>query len=185
MADSEVSHSHVGYAAMPRVGGGRRPAVARTLLLATLTAVTLCLGYGQEQATPPAGGEAPAAIEAHHRKFIGAFASRDAAAAAALHAPDARLLPERGGVVEGPQAVTAYWRGVMESGVRLVQLQTLSVEQRGDLAYETGDYMATVPAGPGVTDVRSGNYLVVWRRAGEGWVVAAAIWNAGKDRQGR
>ena len=184
MADPKMSQSHVGYAALLKAVGGCRPAAARILLLAALWAVTLCLGYGQEPATPPESGEARAAIEAHHRKFIGAFAGRDAAAAAALHAPDARLLPERGGVVEGPQAVAAYWRGVMESGVRLVQLQTLSVEQRGDLAYETGDYMATVPTGPGVTDVRSGNYLVVWRRAGEGWLMAAAIWNAGKGGQG-
>jgi ketosteroid isomerase-like protein len=166
--------------------GGRRPAVARTFLLAALTAAGLCLGYGQEQAGPPAGGvEARAAVEANHRKFTGAFAARDAVAAAALHAPDARLLPELGGPVEGAQAVEAFWRGAMESGVRLVQLQTLSVEERGELAYETGDYMVTVPAGPGVTDVRSGNYLVVWRRSGGGWLVAAAIWNAGKGGQGR
>jgi ketosteroid isomerase-like protein len=166
--------------------GGYRPAVERTFLLAALTAAALCLGYGQEQTAPPVGGtEARAAIEANHRKFTGAFAARDAAKAAALHAPDARLLPEGDGPIEGAQVVEAYWRGAMESGVRLVQLQTLSVEERGELAYETGDYMVTVPTGPGVTDVRSGNYLVVWRRSGGDWLVAAAIWNAGKGGLGR
>lgn len=169
----------MGCAAMMNSGGGYL-ATARTFLLAALAILTPCLGYGQEQATPRSDAETRAAIEANHRKFIGAFAARDAAAAAALHAPDARLLPERGAPVEGAPAVEAYWRGAMESGVRLVQLQTLSVEERGDLAYETGDYMATVPAGAGVTDVRAGSYLVVWRRSGGVWLVAAAIWNASK-----
>ena len=167
------------------VGARCRPAVKRTLLLAAVLAVTSYLGRAQENAAPAGGGEARAAIEANHRKFTGAFAKGDAAAVAALHAPDARVLPERGRPVEGSQAVEAYWRDVMKSGVRLVQLQTLSVEERGDLAYETGDYMTTAPAAPGVTEVNSGNYLVVWRRAGGEWAVAAAIWNTNRDAAGR
>jgi uncharacterized protein (TIGR02246 family) len=167
-------------------GGGDkcRSAAKWTLLLAAVVAVTSYLGRAQENVAP-AGGEARAAIEAYHRKFTGAFAKGDAAAVAALHAPDARVLPERGRPVEGAQAVEAFWRDVMKSGVRLVQLQTLSVEERGDLAYETGDYMTTAPAGPGVTEVDSGNYLVVWRRAGGEWAVAAAIWNTNRGAEAR
>ena len=170
-----------------RMGGGAkcRPAAKRTLLLAAVVAVTSYLGSAQENVAPPGGGEARAAIEANHRKFTGAFAKGDAAAVAALHAPDARVLPERGLPAEGAQAVEAFWRDVMKSGVRLVQLQTLSVEVRGDLAYETGDYMTTAPAGPGVTEVSSGNYLVVWRRAGGEWAVAAAIWNTNRGAAAR
>ena len=153
-----------------------------------VAAAPAAAGLRQDVApTPPASpaGEARAAVAAGHQKFSGAFARRDAADAAALHAADAKLLPENGRAVEGAQAVEAFWRAAMESGVRLVQLQTLSVEERGDLAYETGDYMTTVPTGPGVTDVRSGNYLAVWRREGGDWKVAAAIWNRGGAPAGR
>ena len=167
-------------------GGDKCRSVAkRTLLLAAVVAAISYHGRAQENVALPGGGEARAAIEANHRKFTGAFAKGDAAAVAALHAPDARVLPERGRPVEGAQAVEAFWRDVMKSGARLVQLQTLSVEERGDLAYETGDYMTTAPAGPGVTEVNSGNYLVVWRRAGGDWAVAAAIWNTNRDAAAR
>jgi ketosteroid isomerase-like protein len=156
--------------------------------LAIALAAAAALGLARRQDVAPARaptmGEARAAVAANHQKFTGAFARRDAAAAAALHASDARLLPENGRAVEGAQAVEAFWRAAMESGVRLVQLQTLSVEERGDLAYETGDYMTTVPTAPGVTDVRSGNYLAVWRREGGDWKVAAAIWNRGESPAG-
>src|SRR5215208_6483467 len=133
---------------------------------ALVIAAALGLGYRQEGALPAPGGEARAAVAANHQKFIGAFAKGDAAVVAALHAADAKLLPENGHPVAGAQEVEAFWRDVMRSGSRLVQLQTLSVEERGDLAYETGDYMMTVPVGAGVTDVRAGNFVVVWRREG-------------------
>ena len=157
-----------------------RRMIRMALVIAAASAVALGLGYRQEGAPPASGGETRAAVEANHQKFIGAFAKGDAAAVAALHAADAKLLPENGHPVAGAQEVEAFWRDVMRSGSRLVQLQTLSVEERGDLAYETGDYMTTVPAGAGVTDVRAGNFVVVWRRAGGDWKVAVAIWNTGK-----
>jgi len=152
----------------------------RSALVIAVAAAAVGLGYRQEGAPPAPAVEARAAVEATHQKFIGAFARGDAAAVAALHAPDAKLLPENGHPVAGAQEVEAFWRDVMRSGSRLVQLQTLSVEERGDLAYETGDYMTTVPVGAGLTEVRTGYFVVVWRRTGGDWKVAAAIWNRGK-----
>lgn len=155
------------------------------VIAATAAAAAFGLGYRQEGTPPVPGSDARTAVAANHQKFIGAFAKGDAAAVAALHAADAKLLPENGRPVAGAQEVEAFWRDVMRSGSRLVQLQTLSVEERGDLAYETGDYMTTVPAGAGVTNVRAGNFVVVWRREGGDWKVATAIWNTGKAAPGR
>lgn len=60
----------------------------------------------------------------------------------------------------------------------------LSLEERGDLAYETGDYVATVLIGAGGTEARTGKYIVVWKRPGDERLVVAAIWNMNNDAAG-
>ena len=153
----------------------------RAALIAFLLAGTF-VASAQEvpPAGPPAAEEARAAIAANHSKFVGAFGKGDAAAVAALHAADAKLLPQVAPPVEGVRNVEAFWGGLLKAGARLVQLQTLSVEERGELAYEVGDYIVTTQPSPGLTAINSGNYLVVWRRQGGEWKLAAAIWNTDK-----
>jgi len=152
----------------------------RAALIAAFLAGTFVASGQEAPAGPPAAEEARAAIAANHSKFVGAFGKRDAAALAALHAADARLLPQGGRPVEGIQNVEAFWGGLLKAGARLVQLQTLSVEERGELAYEVGDYIVTTQPQPGLTAINSGSYLVVWRRQGAEWKLAAAIWNTDK-----
>ncbi|HEX6623672.1 MAG TPA: DUF4440 domain-containing protein [Pyrinomonadaceae bacterium] len=152
----------------------------RAALIAFLLAGSFVASGQEAPAAPPAAEEARAAIAANHSKFIGAFGKGDAAAVAALHAADARLLPHGGRPVEGVQNVEAFWAGLLKAGARLVQLQTLSVEERGELAYEVGDYIVTTRPQPGLTAINSGSYLVVWRRQGGEWKLAAAIWNTDK-----
>lgn len=149
----------------------------RAILLAAVLATHTVLAQAQETGTP-AGGDAQAAIAANHSKFVGAFGKRDAAAVAALHAADARLLPQGRRPVEGAKDVEAFWRGLLEAGARLVQLQTQRVETHGEVAYEVGDYIMTVQTKPGETIVHAGNYLAVWKRQEGEWKVAAAIWNS-------
>jgi ketosteroid isomerase-like protein len=152
----------------------------RAALIVAFLAGTLAASGQEAPAGPPAAEEARAAIAANHSKFVGAFGKRDAAAVAALHADDAKLLPQGGRPVEGVRNVEAFWGGLLKAGARLVQLQTLSVEERGELAYEVGDYIVTTQPSPGLTAINSGSYLVVWRRQGAEWKLAAAIWNTGE-----
>lgn len=152
----------------------------RAALIAAFLAGTFVASGQEAPSGPPAAEEARAAIAANHSKFVGAFGKRDAAALAALHAADARLLPQGARPVEGVRNVEAFWGGLLKAGARLVQLQTLSVEERGELAYEVGDYIVTTQPSPGLTAINSGSYLVVWRRQGGEWKLAAAIWNTDK-----
>lgn len=151
----------------------------RAALIAAFLAGSFVASGQEAPAGPPAAEEARAAIAANHSKFVGAFGKGDAAAVAALHTDDARLLPQGGRPVEGVRNVEAFWGGLLKAGARLVQLQTLSVEERGELAYEVGDYIVTTQQAPGLTAINSGSYLVVWRRQGGEWKLAAAIWNTG------
>lgn len=163
----------------------RRTMMRRAILLAAVLAAASAAPGQVREVGAPAGDDAEAAIAANHSQFVGAFGKRDAAAVAALHAADARLLPEGGRPVEGAEAVEAFWRGLLEAGARLVQLQTLRVEAHGAMAYEAGDYIMTVPSSPGQTVVHAGSYVVVWRREGGGWKVAAAIWNSDRAAPGQ
>ena len=154
--------------------------VALLLAAAVVTSGQVPAGPPQQAQAPagaPAAEDASAAIASNHSKFLGAFGKGDAAAVAALHAADARVLPQGGRPVEGHESIEAFWRGVIKAGTRLVQLQTLSVEEKGELAYEVGDYLMTTRPSPGQTEIRAGSYLVVWRRQDGAWKVAAVIWN--------
>jgi ketosteroid isomerase-like protein len=157
----------------------------RAFLLAACLMTAAYVTPGQVPSEQSAGEDARAAVEANHRKFIGAFGKGDAAVVAALHAADARVLPQNARPVEGTQGIQAFWQGLMSRGARLVQLETLRLEARGELAYEVGDYIATTQSGPGQTVVHSGSYVVVWRREGGEWKVAAAIWNASRAAPGQ
>ena len=152
----------------------------RAALIAAFLAGTFVASGQEAPAGPPAAEDARAAIAANHSKFVGAFGKGDAAGVAALHAADAKLLPQGGRPVEGVRNVEAFWGGLLKAGARLVQLQTLSVEAQGELAYEVGDYIVTTRPAPGLTAINSGSYLVVWKRQGGEWKLAAAIWNTDK-----
>jgi ketosteroid isomerase-like protein len=63
-------------------------------------------------------------------------------------------------------------------GVTGARLETVSLEERDDLAVEEGRYEMQV--GSGIVD--TGKYVVVHRRQPDGgWKVAIDIWNSNQD----
>jgi uncharacterized protein (TIGR02246 family) len=134
------------------------------------------LALGVLVAARPAGADpVREAVEAGNRAFAAAFGAGDATAVAALYSEDATLVPPGAPVVTGRPAIAAFWKGSMEAGTRAVALQTAEVESAGDLAYEVGTVRLT--AGDG--SVGEARYVVVWKRAGDRWLLHRDIWNAG------
>ena len=131
-------------------------------------------------ADPPAAEEARAAIAANHSKFVGAFGKGDAAAVAALHAADARLLPQGGRPVEGVRNVEAFSGGTVEGGGEAGAVADLERGGAGRVGLRGRRLHRDHAASPGLTAINSGSYLVVWRRQGGEWKLAAAIWNTDK-----
>jgi uncharacterized protein (TIGR02246 family) len=118
-------------------------------------------------------------IEARNREFVAAYNRGDPASLAAAYTEDGRVLPPGGAAVGGRPAIEQFWRGVMEQGVREIDLRTEQAEAAGDLAYEIGSATLKIQPSGGAEVEDIVKYVVVWkRRAGGPWQLAVDIWNA-------
>ncbi|HEX8634979.1 MAG TPA: DUF4440 domain-containing protein [Pyrinomonadaceae bacterium] len=120
------------------------------------------------------------AIKRTNLKFAELFKHGDAAGVAALYTPDARLMPPDAPLMRGAEAITAFWQGAMNLGIKEATLETMEVETSGgDLATEIGQFTLSMQApGGGVRAAQTGKYIVLWKRQGDTWKLHADIWNA-------
>jgi uncharacterized protein (TIGR02246 family) len=133
-------------------------------------------GVGAEQGKGGDQGKQPnvrADIEAVNKQLTGAFAKKDAAAAAALYTTDAVAYPPNGPAVSGRAAIQKMWAGVIASGVTDATLTTAEVDAQGNIAWETGTYVMRVAGKP----VDNGKYIVIWKREQGQWRLHRDIWN--------
>jgi len=113
------------------------------------------------------------------KKFVEAFDREDVVALADFYTEDAKVLPPNMEMVNGKQAIQAFWENARERGVRSINLETVEVGFDGDLAYERGVSTVNIqPEGAQATTVR-GKYLVILKRQTDGsWKLAVDIWNS-------
>ena len=119
-------------------------------------------------------------MEAAQARWEAAFAAGDGAAAAAdVFTEDARLLPPGAPVVEGREAIAAYWQGGWDAGVKDLKLGLIAVDRPSDdTMIETGSWTVTVPTEDGSTMEVSGKALVIWKKEADGvWRMAQDMWN--------
>jgi uncharacterized protein (TIGR02246 family) len=150
----------------------------RQLLLSALLMILMTpVAPGQGAAQKSANASVRKAIETTAKRFTEAFNKGDAVAVADMYTSDARVLPPNSQTIEGRENIQTFWQEFIAMGVKLVKLETVQVETRGDTAYEIGRYVLTIPQTGGQTITDEGKYLVVWKRVGRGWKLAADIWN--------
>jgi uncharacterized protein (TIGR02246 family) len=117
--------------------------------------------------------------EAQNRALVAAFKSGDAAGVAAAYLLDARLLPPGGQALSGRDTIRQFWQGVMDQGVREIDLPTEHAEAEGDLAYEIGSATLLIRPEDGPETTDRVKYVVAWKREGSGpWREAVDIWNS-------
>jgi uncharacterized protein (TIGR02246 family) len=117
------------------------------------------------------------AIEESNAVFTEAYNSGDAAGVTALYTEDAILMPPDVATVQGREAIQEYWSKALESGLSDLKLEVVSVDGRGDLAYEIGKYSVMVPFGEAKV-AWAGKYLVIWERQADGaWMMSVDISN--------
>jgi ketosteroid isomerase-like protein len=107
--------------------------------------------------------------------LVRAFEQGDAALAAALYEPGARLLPPGAPVITGADAVRDFFQRRFDAGSDGGVLETVRIDEYGDVAVEEGRYGRR--AGERLLD--SGKYLAVFRRQpGGAWRWAIDMWNS-------
>ncbi len=124
------------------------------------------------------------AIEAGNLKFEEAFRQGDPTAVANLYTEDAVLLPPNSDMISGKMGIEAFWKTVMEMGVKDAVLTTVDVTGSGDMVCEIGKYKLTIqPEGQeAVEDI--GKYVVIWKQAEDGtWNLHIDIWNTSLPAQ--
>jgi ketosteroid isomerase-like protein len=113
--------------------------------------------------------------EETNKRFEQAFNRGDPAGAAReVYTAGATILPPGAPMVQGRDAIAQFWIAAQESGVRRVQLSTVSLEPMGEGAYEIGRAALTLADG-GQMQVK---YVVLWRREEDRWRWHVDIWNA-------
>ena len=114
-------------------------------------------------------------IERANQKFMETFRSGDAAAMAALYTEDGMVLPPNKDFVEGRQQIQNFWQGVMDMGVKSIELQIQEVEQLGDTAYEVSRATLSLDNGQVIDHSK---YVVVWKRKNGEWKLHRDIFNS-------
>jgi uncharacterized protein (TIGR02246 family) len=108
-------------------------------------------------------------------ELVRAFEQGDAALAASLYEPGARLLPPGAAVITGEDAVREFFEKRFAAGSDGGVLETVRLDDYGDVAVEEGRYGRR--AGEQLLD--SGKYLAVFRRQTDGtWRWATDMWNS-------
>jgi uncharacterized protein (TIGR02246 family) len=119
------------------------------------------------------------AVDAGNLKFGEAVRKGDAAAIAALYSDDATILPPDSEMIQGKQAIQAFWDGGLNSGIKDAVLTAVSVTAAGDYAFEIGKARLTIqPSGQEAME-QEVKYVVVWKKSAMGsWQLHVDIWNS-------
>ena len=146
--------------------------MSRTIYRAGLLVAGLAL------AASPALAQSKATIDKLNDAWSAAFNNGDAGAVAAMYADDATVLPPGAPMVKGATAIKDLWAGEAKA-LGDIKLTTVELHTMGEvMAYEIGTVTAKTKATP-PQDV-AGKYVVVWRRSGTSWKIAADIFNLDK-----
>lgn len=107
-------------------------------------------------------------IEAIDQAYSKAAANRDTDGIVRLYAPDAMFLSPNAPLAEGRKAIEAVIQGYFDAGAQSLELETIVLDDQGDLVVEVGRYTLGLqpPGGDPVTDV--GKYLQVFKRQADG-----------------
>jgi uncharacterized protein (TIGR02246 family) len=121
--------------------------------------------------------DAEAAIRAAAKAYSAAYTANDVDALAALYAADAVLVPPGDDLVEGRDAIREYFRWPDDHREIAHALRTESVDVRGDMAIEIGEWETTYQRRGGERATQRAPYLMVWAREGDAWRVAYDTWH--------
>ena len=119
------------------------------------------------------------AIRGHVDRWLQLVTAKDAAGIAELYAEDGAVMPPNAPIGKGRAAIQQTWSSMMGTpgfGLTFAPEQIL-VSSSGDMALDRGTYGLTI-APDGATQTDTGKYVVVWRKIGGEWKVAADIFNS-------
>ncbi|HTR48509.1 MAG TPA: SgcJ/EcaC family oxidoreductase [Verrucomicrobiae bacterium] len=151
---------------------------ARGLSLAILTAVMLSVGCSQQQAPAPVDTRKAAedAINATSEEFAKAVEAKDLDKIVSYYTDDAVLFVPSGPAAAGKDQLRKAWQGFISGPASKIDVSgtVIDVAASGDLAFERGNFTATMTDAKGKTTVQAGKLVDVWKKQADGsWKMAA------------
>jgi ketosteroid isomerase-like protein len=118
------------------------------------------------------------AIDANNRRFSEGFLKGDASITASVFAGDAVVFPPDAPMIQGRESIEEFWRTVMASGVKEVELTTIELSGSGDYLHERGTGILRVRPPGGTPAEQKIKFVVVWKHTSDGWKNIWDIWNS-------
>lgn len=122
--------------------------------------------------------EIRAAIDTANKRFMEGFVKNDASITAFGFADNAVIFPPDANMIQGKAAIEAFWKSVMEAGVKEVNLTTVELSASGDYAVERGTGILKIRPPGGAPAEQNIKYVVVWKSTSGGWKNMWDIWNS-------
>lgn len=144
---------------------------AAVVALAVLLAAPGLSAQGVPPGPPPPPDE-PRPDEA----FTRAVKDRDPRKTA-NYAADAVLLAPHGEIVRGRDRIAAFWKSFARRGMQDLRLTPSRALAAGTLGYQMGNYSLTLKRAGGPIVAETGEYLSVFRRSGDTWLVVYEVLN--------
>lgn len=114
--------------------------------------------------------------------FVEATASGDAAAIAALYAPDAILLIPNTPVVSGRDAIKAVHQRNAALGESTIQFTNVRINRGSDHAVVLWTWVSEIRPKSGAVIRMEGRSLVYFKRTTDGWVISADMMQEARGR---
>src|SRR5438270_2938853 len=131
--------------------------------------------YGGTASAPAA--DVVSSIREANQDLCTAFNTGNYDQCAALFAPDGCFMPPNHESAQGRKAIEHILQKFADCGYQDLRLETLRVDNSGDMAIEMGRYTVAIRQSNGTTVVDRGKYLNAWRRIGA-WLKVADCWSS-------
>jgi len=146
------------------------------MLFAVALAAVAAAGHNLAQAA--GASDAAAQIRKIDKQWVAAVAKKDPKAIAQFYTTDGAILPPGAPIAQGRAAIANVWKGFV--GLKDFSLTfaptKINVAKAGDMAYDLGTYALSFTSDKGPVQEK-GKYVVVWKKVGTTWKVAADIFN--------
>jgi uncharacterized protein (TIGR02246 family) len=110
-------------------------------------------------------------------RFVAAFNDNDAAGVSRMYLEDARILPPGQETVQGRASIETFIGGFFEAGIRAMEIEAISRDQREELGVEVGRYVLRSERAGQVVD--EGKYVSVRRQQPDTtWLIEVDIFNS-------
>ena len=143
---------------------------------ATFAAITLSLALATTlSAQTPTTGD----LEKPNKEFAAAVNAKDLPRLGAAYTDDAVLMPPNGQVVKGRTQIQAFWKELIDQGMRVESVTSTGSAGSGMLGYDSGVVELRFAPAFGSPVMDTVKFVTILHRGTDGtWRIARDIWNS-------